>query len=361
MPRPRDTRPRVSEEPYYDKARDKWRVITRAGDGTEERFRFATKDEAEAYIAEYKATLRDESYTVEEAITAYGKDQEARALKQTTRATTRFRLMGLLAPLLSRSLRGVTPKQVKACFDAYALKPTTRRSASVELFGFAKFVKTEGLTGEELASEARFRGRIQKGKEQLKRTEAQRFAAKALELYAEGNEAGLVVLLALVLGLRTGEVINRVVSDIDDDCRLLWVTSAKSEAGIRQIEVPDLIRGLLQQQIEGKGPDDRLFKHAGKAFVRDWSKRICVLAGLTKEVTGQGLRGTFATLAVSHGVAPQVVAGAIGHADSGVTLGGSYAVKGSAQTGGAKKVLEVIQKGSHIQDQPRTEGPTVLH
>ena len=46
----------------------------------------------------------------------------------------------------------------------------------------------------------------------------------------------------LRLGLRAGEVVSRVVRDLDDGGWLLWIPCSTTEAGRRTLEVPELLR-----------------------------------------------------------------------------------------------------------------------
>lgn len=356
MPRPKNTKPRISD-PYWDKNRGQWRLIIRQGTGKEERLRFESEAAAHAYAEEWRLALADTDITVEEALSQYKDSQVRRELRASTIATAQFRCRVVLASCLDLPVRNLTTSKVAACYQAYKRAATTRRSALVELVGFAKYVVDAEL-GINFTEGIVFEGKIAKGKPQLRVTQAQIFSEAALRLYREGDEAGLAVLLALTLGVRTSEVVNRLVEDVDDEGRLLWIPYAKTGAGIRKIIVPPFLAELLRQQIEGKRPADRLFTHRGHAYVRDASKRLCRSVGL-REITGQGLRGTFATLTIEDGCAPDIAARVMGHADAGITTSGSYAKIGAVQSGGAKRMAGLLQNDTNNQDQSRTKGETV--
>lgn len=109
---------------------------------------------------------------------------------------------------------------------------------------------------------------------------------------AKTHRAGLWVLLMLHTGLRPGEVIPLVWSDIDFDKRLLYVTKAnrgkdnttkkpKSDAGTRVIPLVDDIYNLLLSKRQA--PFDPLFtqqrtgkRHTKTSFYREWEsfKRV---------------------------------------------------------------------------------------
>ena len=52
-------------------------------------------------------------------------------------------------------------------------------------------------------------------------------------------------LLALTMGLRTSEVMNRVVRDLDDGARYLWIDEGKTENARRHLEVPSVLSPFL--------------------------------------------------------------------------------------------------------------------
>lgn len=356
MPRQKDYTPRIGE-PYFDTHRGKWAVFARGADGKRYLFRYETEEEARRKVAEFNEAVEEKTVTLSDAIDDYAKDQERRKLAKATRDTTLHRLK-VLTKLYNVPLAQLTPARWAACYDSYHPgSDTTRHSTLRELKMFASWLQTQGRTHHDLAGRCVFEGEIHKGKAQLRRTESQRFADAALALYREeGNEAGLAVYMVLQLGLRTKEVLRRLVRDVDDNGTLLWITRAttKSDAGVRQIEVPPVLAEMLWSHVAGRKPEENLFQRQGAHYVNEWTKKICARAGLPI-VTGQGLRGTFATLAVSEGVAFTTVARSIGHADPGITLGGSYAKLGSAQSGGARKMEKVLQSGTNTCNQVATK------
>jgi integrase len=117
--------------------------------------------------------------------------------------------------------------------------------------------------------------------------------------------------MPLVFGLRSGEVLNRQAKDIDDGGQILRITSAKSRAGIRSLQVPDWFRPYLLDLIKGLKPEERIFPRE-----RTWLHRnvvnICKLAGVSR-VVPHGLRGTHGDLALVAAATPLQVSQALGH------------------------------------------------
>src|SRR5262249_55585166 len=109
-------------------------------------------------------------------------------------------------------------------------------------------------------------GKRKHGKPQLRIDEARRWQAKAIA-YANAGEAGAVAaMMSLVMGMRAGEIVSRVVRDLDDDGRLLWIPETKTEAGKRTLPVPEFLQPYLREIAKGKGPNDLLFG----THWRDW-------------------------------------------------------------------------------------------
>ena len=109
----------------------------------------------------------------------------------------------------------------------------------------------------------------------------------------------------------TGEVLNRQAKDIDDGGRILRITSAKSRAGIRSLQVPDWFRPYLIDLASGIKPDDRIFPRE-KTWLHRQVVNTCKLAGVSR-VVPHGLRGTHGDLALVAAATPLQVSQALGH------------------------------------------------
>jgi integrase len=84
---------------------------------------------------------------------------------------------------------------------------------------------------------------------QLRLDEARRFVETAL---GEGDARGLAAAMALLMGLRASEITNR---DVDDAARVLWIERAKTRAGDRRLEVPEVLRPRLAALVAGRDSD----------------------------------------------------------------------------------------------------------
>jgi integrase len=198
----------------------------------------------------------------------------------------------------------------------------------------------------------------------LRVKEARAWFGTALDLARrKGDEGATAALVALLLGMRATEITTRLVADIDDDEEvgdLLWIPCAKTPAGRRTLEIPAVLRPLLQACVEDKTPDRYLFEAScpssviatrttepGKPHWRDWIignvHRICDLAKVPR-VTAHAMRGLLATITAERGLAGHLIAATLGHEDERTTMN-AYAAPGAAKTGVNRRGLRVLQGG----------------
>ncbi|MDB5526890.1 MAG: hypothetical protein JWM58_4653, partial [Rhizobium sp.] len=100
-------------------------------------------------------------------------------------------------------------------------------------------------------------GRRRKGKPQHTRDESRKFLGTARAEADKGKEMAVAAMVALLLGERAFEILDRQVRDLDDGGRLLIITDSKTNAGKRTLEVPEVLQPYLLKLAEGKGPTDR--------------------------------------------------------------------------------------------------------
>jgi integrase len=184
-------------------------------------------------------------------------------------------------------------------------------------------------------------GKRRHRKEQLRIDAAWKWAGKALELADDGEEGAVAALLALMMGMRASEIVSRVVRDLDDNGRLLVIPDAKTPAGVRTLEVPELLRPYLLEQAEGRKPEELLFGY----HYRDWVRRICTAAKVPV-VTAHGMRGLHSTIAVQRGMTGHVVAGALGH-ESETTTFQSYVDPEAAARARQRVLVDSLTPGAN--------------
>jgi integrase len=170
-------------------------------------------------------------------------------------------------------------------------------------------------------------GQRNRGKKQLRIDEARKLVDLCIRKANEGDEAAVGAMTAFLLGLRASEVTDRVVRDLDDDGRLLWIEFGKTKRSRRTLEVPALLRPYLLALAKGRAPDAQLIsrtisRRSGKKRDRYWLghhvARLCAEAEVPVVCT-QSLRGLHASVATDAGATSHVVASALGHSSPAVT------------------------------------------
>jgi integrase len=202
-------------------------------------------------------------------------------------------------------------------------------------------------------------GRPRRGKPQLRIDEARKFTHFALGRARTLDVGATAALMQVFLGLRPTEAVVRVVRDLDDEGRVLWVPFGKTQNAKRRLQVPDPLREILLQHAAGKEQDAPLLGPPGEGLhtrhtLRHCLQLLCEEAGVPK-VCPHSLRGLNATLALEAGATAHHVAAALGHA-SFLTTARHYADASTVANAGLRKVAEVLtnsNRGPHPLDVPR--------
>ena len=283
-----------------------------------------------------KVTRRSREKTVETALGNFAEERQrfGKALPATC-AAQYARLRGFLSPVLHMDVRAVTAVSAERLYAAALVQdnPTTGRPLAVatqrlylahakQFFGW---LVAKGLIDENPFRQVSPVGAPNVGKRQLRIEEARRFIQSALSCYqTEQRPLAIGAVMALTMGLRASEVISRLVRDLDDDGRILWIDHGKTRHARRHLRVPDVIRPHLQQIALGRGPEEPLFRadRASGPTTRQrlWLlvRRLCQEAGVTV-VCPHSLRGLYATLAVETGALAESVATSLGHGSFAMT------------------------------------------
>ena len=301
----RDERTERAYGPY--KHGQRFRVIVVGSDGRRRRRSFASHARAAAYIDRF--AVATDTRTVSAAVDEYIAHLRKRGLRDGSVATVAFRLRALLRTTdRDRSMRILTGPAARDLYE--------RRCAEIE------------------ATRARARR-----KPQHRIDEARKFLGTAL---GEGSQSGLAASIALTMGLRATEVVDRAVRDVDDGARVLWIDHAKSKAGERTLEVPEMLRPRLAELVAGRKGGERLFGDVDRHWVYYHVRRLCKLAGVPV-VSPHGLRGTWSSIA-AEATPVDHVARALGHASAAVTRR-HYLADGAERAGKQDRALRVLQGG----------------
>lgn len=356
--------------------RNRWRIVLKGAPGVRETFSFET----EAQARRYKRNLQKEiaGRTVSDAVQEHIVAMRERGLRKSSvmRAETHLRRYfqldgeedGEAIPFYNSGglLEDLRPQR---CEQLYAkmtkdVSVDTHRNALAAAKTFGAWCVKQKWIPRNPAEDVEPIGQRNRGKKQLRIDEARRFVDVAIRKANAGDDASIGVLTALLLGLRASEVTDRVVRDLDDDGRLLWIEFGKTRRARRTLEVPLVLRPYLLALTKGRGPDEQLITRkplrTGKKADRYWlmreTRRLCAEAE-TPQVCVHSLRGLHATLATEAGATSHAVAGALGHSTPAVTQ--AHYVDGTAKRrASSKRVVNALAPGSREPRGKRTAKPS---
>jgi integrase len=337
----------------------RWRVVVVRRNGARDVRSFATEDEAKALVRSVTRTI-DGSLVVKEAVELYEAWLATTGIKPVSVTSARDRLDRALGPYFAQPVSLVATKgklvyqTLRAAKKPGTEKPyavATHRNTLMTLRHWGAFLVEHGHLKANPFTAVKPVGRPNRGKKQLRVTEARVLVETCLRHLAAGDLKALQPLLALFLGLRASEVADLECRDIDDDGRLVWVADAKTEAGRRYIEAPLMLRPTLAAL--AVGPDGRtkegpLLPGASRFTVLHQVRRFCRLAKVPP-ITAHGLRGTHATLATSAGATAELVMAALGHTSTEVARL-HYTDQGVAGAAKGRRVATLLEAGNANPD-----------
>jgi integrase len=336
---------------------DRWRIkIVERSTGKVTHETYSSEDEARTVAKAMRRRLAWESgISVADALDAYDKYLAVKGNKPRTIITSMYRLRRFFGGVSKLALVGLTPAAGQRLYDDFAQTKTqhgrtmsvdSARNTLAEAKTFLAWAVTKRWARANALAEVRGVGKRRRGKPQLTVDEARRWLAVGMKM-AETEDGAVAALMALLMGMRVSEIADRTVRNLDDDGRLLWITDAKTQAGIRRLQVPQQLQPLLKRVAVNKLPGDRLFgPKASRYTVLRFVRRICKAAGVPA-VPPHGLRGTHASLAMTAGATGDLVAAALGH-ESFTTTERYYArpeAIAAAQQSGALRELEKSSRG----------------
>lgn len=260
--------------------------------------------------------------TVRRAMDEYAHHLHMKELRPRTIGTVKERLNKLFTD--EETITGVLTQSsllaLWAAFEARRVVSTAYRFGVLEdARRFLKWCHSKSWTKTtDLLDKIEVLGKVKKGKPQLTEDQSRRFLGVALARGIAGDREAVTAATCLLLGLRATEIVERVVSDLDANGTKLLITASKTEAGIRTMAVPGVLRPLLAEVARGKAPDAPLFDMSNRYRVLRAVQRLCRAAGVPV-VPAHGLRGTHGRIAVQAGISGEAVARSLGHESMKVT------------------------------------------
>ena len=168
-------------------------------------------------------------------------------------------------------------------------------------------------------------GRPNVGKSQLRQDEARKLSAYLIDKASSGDTCALGLLVQVMLGLRSGEVLRLRKRDLDCQATIVVVDGTKNRNAKRSLELDaPVVRELLLQRCATLAPESFIFTHDGRTLPFATSTlgkrlaRYCKSVGVPV-VCPHSLRGLHSSLAVKAGATSAFVAQALGHGSDAVT------------------------------------------
>ena len=266
------------------------------------------------------------------------------------------------------NLGSITPARAAAMYEAETRRPLEGKGRAVAAAShqtllaqckrFYAWALDRGYVSQNPFAGIKAIGKAKVGKAQLRIDEARRFVEVAVEKAQHGDRAALAALLALMLGMRASEVLCRIVRDLDDSGRILWITRGKTDNARRRLEVPEVLRPLLNRMTKGKSTEDFLLgkspvypeKPLTDAWLWGQVRKLCDEAGVPR-VSTHSLRGLHSTLALEAGATSSAVAAALGHGSFQITAK-HYAAPGTVDRMRSKVVEQTLSSAAPEPSEP---------
>ena len=209
--------------------------------------------------------------------------------------TIEYRLHGIMRDVeKDRPLRKVTPAIARQLYAQRVAerKPDTHIGELNTASGMFAWALERGWVSANPFADIAPVGRRGARRTKLRIEETRAFVDHAL---ADGRPEGVAAAMAVLMGMRATEVTSRVVRDVDDGCRVLWIdedggTKLKTESSERHLEIPSDLRPYVLRLIMGKKPTDKIFGDVDRHWLRYHVQRISKAVG--NRVTTQALRRT---------------------------------------------------------------------
>lgn len=295
----------------------KWRVIIREGQ-TRRSFVYETREQAatvrEKLLTEFKARV---SRTIGETFAEYLAYKVKRGIGERTVRSIREKLMPFLP--LEQTVGSITPEKAERLYEALTerVAVATHHKILREAKAFYRYCVKQKYVAANPFVEVQPVGKPKVGKLQLRTDEAKKLSDLLVQEASKGDSRALALILQVLLGLRSGELLNLRKRDLDCRGTVLIIEGTKTKNAKRTLELDaPRVRELLLRHCEPLTPDALLFAEVGATSPRatsalwKWLALFCRRAGVPK-VCPHSLRGLHSSLAVKAGATSAYVARAL--------------------------------------------------
>lgn len=315
--------------PYRDG--DKWRVVLCDELGQRVTKSLPSQADAEAFICdlEHQAQSLAVPRTIGEALAEYLDDRRAVGLKPNSMRSLSDRLSRFL-PLSERL--NLSPERASEIYHAATTEPTryhrpasttTHRLRLRSARAFYSWCIDRDYVSTNPFARVRAIGRMNVGKPQLRLDEVRQLVDLLRQHADAGHEVASALLLQLVFGVRSSEILHRQVRDVDDGGRVLWIPDGKTKNARRRLSIAEELQPLVRRLVEGRAADALLIgagrtKPYTATVLWKHLRNFCRLAGV-RQVCPHSLRGLHSTLAIEAGSTSGAVIAQLGHSSFQIT------------------------------------------
>lgn len=328
----------------------KWRVELREGD--RRRYKsFESPADAARYAEKTRKTAQTAGTTIDHYIDQFLAELGRRNLSPETIRMQRYAIRGLLQPVQDQSPVSITPERARTLYKAMHERWAVmyHREALKKTRRFWSWLTSEGVVKTNPWNEVQGVGKPNRGKTQLSIDETRQFIGYCLE------HDLLPAVLAVVMGLRAGEIVRLTVRDIDNNGTVLRVNG---KTGFRPVLIPRSLQGVLLDQARTVG-SGRLWPQLTTRRLRYYVRKACQTVGVTV-VTTHGLRGTRSTLALLALSGADQIASDLGHSTLETTKQ-SYFAPGAFESARSQGVEQLLLgdgiKAAHLQSENPQDFP----
>lgn len=313
---------------YRDRSR--FRVVI-CEDGKRRSLIVTSQEEAQRKADEISSALRTPRpvVTVSDAVSDWNQARlRSGSCKPLTVREQDARLRTFLSDVLSLPIDRIDPEQASRIYLSAVERPCPKSgkppaAASQRLYlklsrALFSWAVQQGLCRGNPFADVKPVGDLRPCKPQLGVDEARRFLDAALAYFVQTHDAlALAAATALLLGLRTREVLSRTVGDLNDAAQFLQIERGRSPKEARRWDVPTVLRSHLLTLAAGRAVEEPLFgrNRQGGALSRQalhtLVRRLCQRADVPM-VCIDSLRGLFAVLGPQSGTVPHAVAARLG-------------------------------------------------
>jgi integrase len=308
----------------------KWRLVIFNPD--RQAMLIDSREEAEALKAGLLRTLTDQSrIPIETALEEYLTEKARDGVVASTLNTLRYKMRHFLP--LETALCNLTQELAIKLYQeetqrtgrfGTVVRAATHRGLLRAVKSFFRWTVERKYLRENPFAAVKPVGKVNAGKPQLRLDEARRLNQVLLHHAEAGEEGALAVLIQIVMGLRSGEVLRLQVRDVDNGGASLWVEGTKTKNARRLLAVEsEPLSRLLSRFCAGRKRDEWLFGPGrSRPHFTDylWHRvqKYCALADVPI-VCPHSLRGLHSTLAMQRGASSRFVADALGHSSDAIT------------------------------------------